>query len=186
MPTVISIPIPCHEDWNKMTAKDQGKHCDVCSKTVVDFTSWMPQQILLHFENNTNVCGRFRVEQLNEPIPTKEDFVKQISYFAIPFLKKVAAIFLFVFTILASSFKAEAQGKPIICKTDTTKISNYSYGGAISKTTYTLSKSIFTKNKKLKTPKRKHKSSKRNIASEQYAFPTLIGYTVSKPKKVST
>jgi hypothetical protein len=176
MPTVISIPTPCHEDWNKMTAKDQGRHCDVCSKTVVDFTTWYPQQILLHFENNTNVCGRFRIDQLDEPIPTKEDFVKQISYFAVPFLKKVAAIFLFVFAIMGSSFRAEAQGVPSLCKTDTSKIYTYSYGGAISK-------NVFIKKKYLKTPKRKHKSSKRNKGSEQNAFPTLVGYTVTRPEK---
>jgi hypothetical protein len=103
MPNIITIPTPCHEDWNNMTPKDQGRHCGSCAKTVVDFTTWQPQEILLHFKSNKNVCGRFTADQLNEPIPTQEDFVKQISYFNISAVKKMAAIFLFAFMIGASS-----------------------------------------------------------------------------------
>ena len=32
------IPNPCHEDWNKMTPEDKGRHCSVCDKVVIDFT----------------------------------------------------------------------------------------------------------------------------------------------------
>jgi hypothetical protein len=103
MPNIITIPTPCHEDWNNMSPKDQGRHCGSCCKTVVDFTTWQPQEILLHFKSNKNVCGRFTVDQLNEPMPTQEDFVKQISYFHISTIKKMAAIFLFAFMIGASS-----------------------------------------------------------------------------------
>jgi hypothetical protein len=103
MAKIITVPTPCHENWNDMTPKDQGRHCGSCCKTVVDFTNWQPQDILLHFKANKNVCGRFSAEQLNEPIPTQEDFVRQISYFAIPTIKKMAAIFLFAFMIGASS-----------------------------------------------------------------------------------
>jgi hypothetical protein len=103
MPSTITIPTPCHEDWNSMMPKDQGRHCGSCAKTVVDFTTWQPQEILFHFKSNKNVCGRFTADQLNEPIPTHEDFVKQISYFNISVIKKMAAIFLFAFMIGGSS-----------------------------------------------------------------------------------
>jgi hypothetical protein len=192
MPTVISIPTPCHEDWNKMTAKYQGRHCDVCSKTVVDFTEWQPQKILLHFENNTNVCGRFRRDQLDEPIPTKEDFVKQISYFSIPFLKKVAAIFLFVFAILGSSFKSLAQGEAISSKQTIEKNNpNIIHGGSTSSPTptfnpeifkYKFSKLYFLKKKKKKNINR-HKSHKKSVAKKNEEFPTFIGYSYSTPTK---
>lgn len=99
MSNIVTIPTPCHEDWNSMMPKDQGRHCGTCAKTVVDFTTWQPQDILLHFRKNKNVCGRFTADQLNEPIPTQEDFVKQISYFNISVVKKMAAIFLFAFII---------------------------------------------------------------------------------------
>ncbi len=103
MPTIITIPTPCHEDWNAMVPDDKGRHCDSCAKTVVDFTTWQPQEILLHFKTNKNICDRFTEDQLNEPIPTQEDFVRQLAHFKISTLKKVAAIFLFAFMIGASS-----------------------------------------------------------------------------------
>ena len=34
----ITIPTPCHENWNEMTPNEMGRHCTVCSKTVKDFT----------------------------------------------------------------------------------------------------------------------------------------------------
>ena len=114
MPTIITIPTPCHEDWNAMTPNNKGRHCDSCAKTVVDFTTSQPQEILMHFKTHKNVCGRFTTEQLNEPIPTQEDFVRQIAYFKVSTLKKVAAIFLFAFMIGASSCNENAQGKTMV------------------------------------------------------------------------
>ena len=65
----ISVPEPCHEDWNKMTPVEQGKHCAVCQKNVVDFTTQDDEEILNFFKNyNGSACGRFTNEQLNRPI----------------------------------------------------------------------------------------------------------------------
>lgn len=62
----ITIPEPCHEDWNKMTPSDNGRFCLSCSKTVVDFTSMLPDEIQNYFiqNRNNNVCGRFKKSQL--------------------------------------------------------------------------------------------------------------------------
>ncbi len=105
MPKIISIPVPCHEDWNAMTPGERGRHCAQCCKTVVDFTEWQPQEILFYLQQNAaaKVCGRFAPDQLNEPIPTPEDFVLQLSRFPMPFLKKAAAIFLFAFSAMMVS-----------------------------------------------------------------------------------
>jgi hypothetical protein len=103
MPKIISIPTPCHKDWNEMSQREKGRHCDSCSKTVIDFTTWQPQEILFFFKKNKNICGRFTASQLNEPIPTQEDFVRELFYLPISTLKRVAAIFLFAFVIGASS-----------------------------------------------------------------------------------
>jgi hypothetical protein len=121
MSSIITIPTPCHEDWSKMSPNEQGRHCGSCVKTVVDFTTWQPQAILQHFETNKNVCGRFTVDQLDEPIPTAEDFVKQIVYFKIPTLKKIAAIFLFAFMIGGSSCTENTLGGKAL-KNDSLKI----------------------------------------------------------------
>lgn len=63
----ITIPEPCHEDWNKMSPKDNGRFCLSCSKTVVDFTAMLPEEIQHFFiqNQNENVCGRFKKSQLD-------------------------------------------------------------------------------------------------------------------------
>ena len=59
------IPKPCHENWNKMTPKEQGKHCEVCSKVVVDFTKKSPIEISHVMANAVGeVCGNFNLNQL--------------------------------------------------------------------------------------------------------------------------
>ncbi|MGZ4056212.1 MAG: hypothetical protein ACXVPY_08200 [Bacteroidia bacterium] len=64
----ISIPKPCHEDWNKMTPNEQGSFCGKCCKTVVDFTNKSPEEIrnTLLEQSGKKVCGRFMSNQLDE------------------------------------------------------------------------------------------------------------------------
>ncbi|MCT8339963.1 carboxypeptidase-like regulatory domain-containing protein [Flavobacteriaceae bacterium TK19130] len=64
----ISIPEPCHEDWNEMTPTEKGRFCDQCTKEVVDFTSQSDEQIIKHLEHNTKLCGRFRASQLDRKL----------------------------------------------------------------------------------------------------------------------
>jgi hypothetical protein len=64
----INIPKPCHEDWNKMTPKDQGRHCLSCKKTVIDFSTKTDEQIIKTIESTGNLCGRFKTQQLNREI----------------------------------------------------------------------------------------------------------------------
>jgi hypothetical protein len=61
----ITIPKPCHEDWNKMTANDNGRFCGSCSKNVVDFTNMSADEIQVCFQQHSNVCGRFKNSQLD-------------------------------------------------------------------------------------------------------------------------
>jgi hypothetical protein len=67
--TYLHIPEPCHEDWNKMSQQEQGRYCQSCCKTVVDFELMTDQQILNYFANaKGNTCGRFATDQLNRPL----------------------------------------------------------------------------------------------------------------------
>lgn len=60
----LSIPDPCHEDWNQMTPQENGRYCTQCSKVLTDFTQMSDQEIIQFFENNTeNVCGRLTKTQ---------------------------------------------------------------------------------------------------------------------------
>ena len=72
----ISIPKPCHEDWNKMTPNDKGRFCDNCSKTVVDFSKMTDAEIKSYLiaQEGKRVCGHFRTSQLKRitiSIPTQ-------------------------------------------------------------------------------------------------------------------
>ncbi len=65
----ISIPKPCHEDWNKMTPDAKGAFCKVCSKSVHDFSQKSAEEVerILMAEIPGKVCGRFSSEQLGMP-----------------------------------------------------------------------------------------------------------------------
>ncbi|WP_415327751.1 TonB-dependent receptor plug domain-containing protein [Chryseobacterium sp. MMS23-Vi53] len=62
----ITIPKPCHENWNLMTPDEKGRFCTVCSKTVRDFTVASDEEIIDTFTNSTEeICGNFHESQLN-------------------------------------------------------------------------------------------------------------------------
>lgn len=66
----ISIPKPCHENWDKMTPEQTGRFCNSCAKSVVDFTGMKASEIQHFFVENQGqkVCGRFKKEQLDSVI----------------------------------------------------------------------------------------------------------------------
>jgi len=67
----ISIPEPCHQSWQQMTPNDNGRHCEHCCKTVVDFTTMSNEQIIAWMSAKTNVCGRFytgQIEAVNKTV----------------------------------------------------------------------------------------------------------------------
>lgn len=66
----ISIPKPCHEDWNKMTPDAKGAFCASCQKSVYDFSNKTDQEIISVFEKEEKgkVCGRFAPSQLSRPV----------------------------------------------------------------------------------------------------------------------
>lgn len=81
----ITIPEPCHENWDEMTPKDNGRFCMSCSKTVVDFSSMLPEEIQHFFIQNKNdkICGRFRKSQLGTitiQIPSKVLYTQSNYY----------------------------------------------------------------------------------------------------------
>lgn len=69
-PIRISIPTPCHKDWNKMTPAEQGRFCDSCQKCVIDFTKYTDRELHDFFSKHSGerICGRYNITQLNRAI----------------------------------------------------------------------------------------------------------------------
>ena len=106
----VNIPEPCHEDWNKMTPKDQGRHCAACNKTVVDFTKQSDEQIIKSLESNGNLCGRFKTQQIDrEIVLARKDKNNYLS---------LAASGMLAFLAFGNQ-EVYAQGAPKTVKTDT-------------------------------------------------------------------
>lgn len=119
-PIQLSIPTPCHEDWDKMTPNQQGRFCGSCAKTVIDFSVMTDAQMLRYFENlkHENVCGKVYPDQLNrklQPAPVMQPRKK------LYWLWQYAAALLLFFT---KGVQAKAQGEVRIkSAADTNKVS---------------------------------------------------------------
>ncbi len=61
----VTIPKPCHENWANMTPEEKGKFCQVCSKSVGDFTTATDLEIMAELSENPNICASFRPDQLD-------------------------------------------------------------------------------------------------------------------------
>jgi hypothetical protein len=66
----IQINKPCHEDWSEMTSEAQGKFCNACEKSVVDFSMMSDAQIFNYFSQpkSQKVCGRFNADQVDRAL----------------------------------------------------------------------------------------------------------------------
>ena len=110
----ITIPEPCHEDWNKMTPREKGRHCVTCNKTVIDFTTQTDEQVVKTIINKENLCGRFKTHQLNRGmILARKDKNNYLSWIASG---------LFAFMALGHQ-DIHAQGKPKTVVMDSLKTS---------------------------------------------------------------
>lgn len=119
MENKISIPKPCHENWNAMLPEAQGKHCLSCSKTVIDFSTWEPEAILdyLHHRKEEQVCGRFNTQQVVIEMPAREELLENVVRAHMPLLRKIAAVIVVCFGLLyTGDVQAQEQqhwlGKP--------------------------------------------------------------------------
>ena len=75
----ISVPKPCHEDWNTMTDSPDvrtgigGRHCDKCEHTVMDLTRVSDAQLIDLFRKDAMPkCARFTQGQLDRVIALEE------------------------------------------------------------------------------------------------------------------
>ena len=84
----LSIPKPCHENWDAMIPEDKGRFCGSCQKTVIDFSDMSDRQVAEFFKKPADaVCGRFHQDQLQRTmeIPRKRlPWIKHFFTIALP------------------------------------------------------------------------------------------------------
>ncbi len=100
----LSVPEPCHENWDAMTPTEKGRFCASCQKDVVDFTNMGQAELIAFFRKKTsgNVCGRFYEDQLNNPMPVPAKRIPWARYF-----------FQITLPAFIASGKLMAQGKVV-------------------------------------------------------------------------
>jgi TonB-dependent SusC/RagA subfamily outer membrane receptor len=105
----LSIPEPCHENWQQMTPTDQGRFCNACAKEVIDFSTMTDMQVLNYFSNLTHekVCGRALPEQLNRPISRPAEPKKRLFWYWNYF------VMFFMFFAKGNSARAQGGIKPV-------------------------------------------------------------------------
>ena len=98
----LTIPEPCHENWEQMTPDEQGRFCGSCQKQVIDFTNMSDRQLATFFKKPTggSVCGRFQQDQLYRDMEIPKKRIPWMKYF-----------FQFALPAFLMSAKASAQGK---------------------------------------------------------------------------
>jgi len=113
----ITIPEPCTADWNAMTPKDTGRHCAQCCKTVIDFTGCTTEDIAvyLYAQRHQSVCGRFNQQQLDVDYLVPDTYIYQVQQSNLHFLKKMAALIVFVFCISGTAYaQHQTLGEPAL------------------------------------------------------------------------
>jgi Secretion system C-terminal sorting domain len=78
----ISIPQPCSQNWDDMTANHEGRFCNSCQKTVVDFTAMSDTQVLNFINSNADkTCGIFYENQLEKQMLVPRKPLPWLKYF---------------------------------------------------------------------------------------------------------
>lgn len=126
MENKINIPKPCNQNWNSMTPNKNGKFCNSCNKTVVDFTKMENLEIqnyLIENSSEQSICGHFKFNQVEPQNNIKYHNMKnRISRIRIKPIQKVVLFSLsLLFTLTSCMGKAEIVGEPAITDNDTIK-----------------------------------------------------------------
>lgn len=79
----LTIPEPCHENWDAMTTVEKGKFCGSCQKEVIDFSVMSDRQLAEFFKKPStgSVCGRFMTDQLDRNLDIPRKRIPWIRYF---------------------------------------------------------------------------------------------------------
>ncbi len=128
----LNITEPCHENWDKMQAQEQGRFCASCQKCVIDFSNYSDEALLKYFETpRVNTCGRLRNDQLDRLIvgykPAGHHFYSRVMM--------GLAVFLSLFhSAEAANPKGVKSQKTNVHNTPAKKVHYYCLSGKITDT----------------------------------------------------
>jgi len=97
------LTFKCGQDIDAMANIEGGKFCQLCNKTVIDFTNKTHQQFLEITKDKEHYCGIYYEEQVEDIYPINLAFSK-------PFL--VAASFTALLGLTSSTAIAQDKNKP--------------------------------------------------------------------------
>lgn len=124
MENQINVPKPCSQNWNSMLPNKDGRFCNSCSKTVVDFTKMEIPEIknyLIENSGKEGVCGHFKFDQVQTKESIKYDNLRnRISRIKIKPIKNLALFSVsLLFTLTSCMGKAAIEGEPAVIDNDT-------------------------------------------------------------------
>ena len=106
----LKISKPCSENWDNMTTSKSGNYCDVCAKTVVDFSKLSQLEISKQMQKiNGTVCARISQSQLDMPLINFDSS----SEYKIPY-SNVAASLMLATTMLAAGQPMQSENKVVL------------------------------------------------------------------------
>lgn len=124
MENQINVPKPCSQNWNTMIPNNEGRFCNSCSKTVIDFTKMENTEIKKYLIENSgkeSICGHFKLDQIKNEKSIKYDNLRnRISRIRIKPIKKMALFSLsLLFSLTSCMGKAVIDGEPAVIDNDT-------------------------------------------------------------------
>lgn len=131
MENKVRIPNPCNENWNAMSPKGNGRFCNSCDKTVIDFTKMDKPEIQKYFTENTaneRICGHFKFDQVETAESIRYNNLRnRFNRIRIKPVKMLAVFSLGLFFSLSSCImgkRAEVDGEPAVDTIKETEINN--------------------------------------------------------------
>jgi hypothetical protein len=105
MKITISVPKPCHENWDAMTQRQKGRHCAQCDHVVADLTRATDAELVALFTSDAKPeCARFDPAQLDRALGATEP--RHARVFPLAAFTSLVAV--------AAGHEAVAQGGPIV------------------------------------------------------------------------
>lgn len=135
---LLSIPEPCHQNWQHMTPTDQGRFCNACAKEVVDFSMMTDTEVLNYFTTLTHdkVCGRALPSQLERTISRPKEPTKRLFWYW-----NYIVMFLMFFG-KGNTAKAQGSVKQIVASVLNVNDKVVTVGGGIKRTSRQISNII--------------------------------------------